>query len=125
MDKVEQLLPILAPRWVGFLGLLLALGLTVWLLVRRQRRQSWSLPLIVSSAGLALAGIGVIFVPTWIGMLLLGTAVVVFFVQLLWLILSSQWWPPLAIATAALAAVGLGGWAGIPTGDALVQVGKT
>src|SRR6516225_2420327 len=121
---MDQLLSLLAARWLGaaLLGVALVLGAAFWLAWRKFHQQP--LPLLVAGIALALAGLGGLFVPPHIGMWLVIGAAAFLFAKLLYLILTSQWWSPLAIAAGGVLALGVGGWCGIPLGEALVLAGK-
>ena len=59
---MDQLLSLLAPRWLGavLLGVALLLGVCCWLYWRKQRQLL--VPLLVSAITFALAGLGGLFV---------------------------------------------------------------
>src|SRR5687768_12996227 len=60
---MERLIPLVAPHWFGLLLLGVAVALGLALLLARQRGKTWSLPLLLPAAGLALLGLGAAGVP--------------------------------------------------------------
>src|SRR5262245_32563195 len=118
------LLSLLAPRWLGVAFVLLGAVLAAWLLLQHRRRQSWSMPLLLASAGFGLAGLGGIFVPAEIGMWAAIGAAGLLVALFVWLLLASQWSNGLAALAGAVLMLGLGGWGGIAAGEGLREVGK-
>jgi hypothetical protein len=122
---MSPLLSFLASRWLAGAFVLLALALGGWLLFLRQRRQKWSVPLLLTTCGFALAGVGGLTVPPAVGMWVAIGSAALLFGMLLWLILTGQWTVHVSAGIAALLLVGLGGWTAIPAGEGLIDLGKT
>ncbi|OAI45600.1 hypothetical protein AYO44_12720 [Planctomycetaceae bacterium SCGC AG-212-F19] len=121
---MSPLISLLAPRWLGVVCILLAVGLAGWLLLRKRRRNAWSMPLILAASGFGLAGAGCLFVPSALGMWAAIGAAALLLGMLIWLVLTSQWSSVLAASVGAVLVLGLGGWGGIPAGEGLFEVGK-
>ena len=121
---MDQFTAWLAPRWLGLALVVAALLLGGVLLLLKRRRQTWSLPLLVLTAAVALAGVGGLALPPFPGMIVALAGVGCFFALLLWVILTGQWWTPLALGALAVACVGLGGWCTEPLGELVLDLGR-
>jgi uncharacterized membrane protein len=120
---MSRLLHSLPPQWFAIVLLAAGLLLGLFALVRRGRRGRWSVPLLATAAGLALAGFGGLLslpVDLWIG----GGGAALIALMVLVLLLSGWWSEALGWFCGALLALGFGGVAALYAGDALVEAGK-
>src|SRR5262245_24039164 len=118
---MNRVLDWLTLHWFSGLLLALALALGAALLLLRQRRGSWSVPLLVWAAAFALLGLGgLIVAPGWAVWVMVAAAAALF-LMLLVLILSGYWYSPAAAAAGAIVVLAFGGLVGRAAGDALAE----
>ncbi len=114
----------LANHWLSLVLLLAALVLGAFLLVLRQRRQAWSIPLLLLGSSFALLGLGGLTLPfawaLWLG----AAALAILFVMLLVVITSGSWWAPLGYTIGALLLLGIGGVCADPLTEWLSEAGR-
>ncbi|HXG13414.1 MAG TPA: VWA domain-containing protein, partial [Gemmataceae bacterium] len=116
---MNQVIPFLTAHWFAALLLFVAVvvgGVLRWL---QRRRGTWSVPLIVVAAALALLGLGGLVVPAEWGWWIAGAAAGCLFVMFLVLILTGHWWAPLAAGLGGLALLGLGAAGAGPVSERL------
>jgi uncharacterized membrane protein len=121
MTRVVQALP---PHW--FADLLLALGLLLGLLLlaRRARRGSWSVPLLVASAALALAGAGGLLLPAAVAVWVAVGALGVLALLVVFLVLSGHWSEAAGWVCGAVLAFAAGGLLARLLGHGLIEGAK-
>jgi Mg-chelatase subunit ChlD len=121
---MSQAIDHLSRNWFAGLLVLAALGVGGVLVLRQRQRGTWSVPLLVLAAALALLGTGGLAVPAAWGWWLAGGGIVCLFGMLLVLILTGKWYAPVAAGLGVVTLLGVGGVVGEPIGDGLGAAGR-